>query len=95
MTNASRGAALLDEIKPNWFELIDLATLDIDDPNRCVLGQVFSQEAEDTGLTTGFSYYEREAPMNVFFSDHGFLHNTDYPDWVYEVDRRRLALVGV
>ena len=44
---AARGAALLDEHKPGWWERIDLDTLALESPCRCILGQLWSAEHPD------------------------------------------------
>jgi hypothetical protein len=36
----ARGAALLDEREPGWWQRIDLDRLDLRSPCRCVLGQL-------------------------------------------------------
>lgn len=41
LRNIERGAALLDSIRPDWFRCIDVPSLDMDDPERCILGQLF------------------------------------------------------
>lgn len=41
----ARGAAWLDENKPGWERLIDPSMLEMKEPCRCILGQVFEQEA--------------------------------------------------
>jgi hypothetical protein len=46
------GAAWLDANRPGWVERIDLDTLDLGDPCRCVLGQDFA--ADSQGYTSGF-----------------------------------------
>ncbi len=38
---ALKGARLMDEARPGWFNHIDTAMLDINDRGRCVLGQLF------------------------------------------------------
>lgn len=40
-TRVERGAQLLDEIEPGWFQRIDLTDLDLSDPTCCVLGQIY------------------------------------------------------
>jgi hypothetical protein len=40
-----RGARLLDERVPTWFQRVDLTTLDLKWANVCVLGQVAHAEA--------------------------------------------------
>lgn len=58
------GAALLDEKVPGWYARVDTETLEMDNPRRCILGQVFkgaSREyssdylyaVEALGLTVG------------------------------------------
>jgi len=37
----SAGAAWLDEHRPGWWQRINLETLDLGDPCRCVLGQEY------------------------------------------------------
>jgi hypothetical protein len=52
----ARGAALLDEREPGWWQRIDLGRLDIGSTCRCVLGQLwddapelwFDEEPDDT-----------------------------------------------
>lgn len=39
-----KGAGLLDVVDPNWFKDFSLETLDFDNPERSVLGQVFGNE---------------------------------------------------
>lgn len=53
---AARGAALLDRVKPGWFHMVNLATLDIMDGANCILGQVFREEAQETGVDAGYFY---------------------------------------
>lgn len=51
----ARGAALLDEKVPGWVDLIDLDTLDLGSPCRCILGQTFADhpDADLTPFTFG------------------------------------------
>lgn len=37
------GAALLDRIRPGWLDDIDLITLDLADPECCMLGQLYGK----------------------------------------------------
>mgnify|MGYP001570773742 CR=1 FL=1 len=43
----ARGVALLDERVPEWWERVRLAEFDISTTCRCVLGFVYSTEADD------------------------------------------------
>ena len=42
------GALWLDEVDGPWWEHVNLATFDINDANRCVLGQVVAGECTQT-----------------------------------------------
>lgn len=55
----TRGAAWLDDVKPGWFTIIDLTTLDLGYAYRCVAGQVFASEAAESGKCCGFCYATR------------------------------------
>lgn len=89
----SRGAKLLDEKMPGWFEKIDLGKLCMSDGTVCVLGQLwgkgkpgmFGRAIADLGLNRigGVSAAER----------HGFCaKDEDYPQldqlWMAEVKAR-------
>lgn len=41
LEEVQKGAALLDEKKPGWKQAINLSTLNLNRPERCVLGQVY------------------------------------------------------
>lgn len=51
MDSVERGAALLDEKVPGWEAKIDLDTLDLYVPCKCVLGQLFGRG--DSAYTHG------------------------------------------
>ena len=59
-----RGAALLDEKRPGWLDLIDLDRLSIASACRCVLGQIGGYLTELTSLGI------REGPCGDV--SHGF-----------------------
>lgn len=52
----ARCAAELDRVKPGWETLVDIETLCIFDSKRCILGQVFREEAEEVGASSGYDY---------------------------------------
>lgn len=77
------GASWLDEFKPGWERLIEPATLSLESPCRCVLGQVFHDEAvqatqeendDMVDAVNGFDWTLET--LNVEFTpwarDHGF-----------------------
>jgi hypothetical protein len=59
----NRGAALLDEFDPGWWEVIDVDTIDISDIERCIIGQwglanySWQLEATDALGLHGFSCF--------------------------------------
>jgi hypothetical protein len=55
---AERGAALLDERMPGWWQHIDLDRLDIDSPCDCVAGQIggYTEILQALGLDDGAEY---------------------------------------
>lgn len=64
-----KGIAWLNEIKPNWREIIDWGMLDMRNPHHCILGQVFhNNEKWSTGFTYGIELILEEGEV----SDWGF-----------------------
>lgn len=62
-TRVMAGVAWLDENGPaEWWDRVDLFTLNIDSPFDCVLGQVFAADADTVGYSTGYIYAVRTFP---------------------------------
>lgn len=63
-TVVDRGAAMLDEHDPDWYERVDPTCLDIGSPCNCVGGQLYGHYAKFvnrlgtklTGHTHGFTW---------------------------------------
>lgn len=78
-----RGIAWLDETVPDWRVVINLETLEMQRPWRCVLGQIFADHANGYEETNGFGYALRTyggptwLAQDVWAREHGFDH-TDY-----------------
>jgi hypothetical protein len=53
-TRVARGAARLDQVRPNWFREIDPGTLRLADPCQCIVGQLLHGECT-------FGLFKREA----------------------------------
>jgi hypothetical protein len=86
---AALGALLMDEQTPDWFEIVDLATLQMADCDRCILGQVHGEYiwgSELLGLTM-------EGQIELGFTDRRW-GGSDYylldEAWTREIVRRRL-----
>ena len=58
MKIVDRGAKLLDEIEPDWYEKIDLERLDLGDSCNCVLGQLY--QVEHPRIRDKVASYERK-----------------------------------
>lgn len=47
---------LNDNGPAEWWDLVDLFQLNLDDGWDCVLGQVFAAKADETGIICGYNY---------------------------------------
>jgi len=90
--NVHRGAQLLDEKMPVWFQKIDLDKLCMSDGTVCVLGQLFAEQGGRV-MVDGFTF-----GMDLLdWSDeegglHGFSLYGNNGDW-QELDRLWMAEV--
>lgn len=86
-----RGAAWLDDHGPDgWRDFIDLRTLDVDDAENCVLGQVFRFDAREAGVLNGYLYvtvFDRVDPhgevggkLASWTYNRGFMALSDYDE---------------
>lgn len=82
----TRGAAWLDEIEPGWERKLDLSTLDINDPNQCVCGQVFMSKVSSKHLN-GYGYAREFLTAGQSY-DSGFVLLRDGDTWVELVKQR-------
>lgn len=65
---------LNDNGPDNWRELINLDTLNVDEPDLCILGQVFADKANNPAFTRKDSYYGYE---------HGYSNGYDYAVYTF------------
>ena len=84
----ARGAAWLDSEQPGWERRIDLATLDLQDSCRCVLGQVFGTELHHDGFRWALSNLTVPAVIGLGFDEPPFAA----PSWE-ELDEAWIALL--
>jgi hypothetical protein len=85
----AEAARQLDAIDTMWFNKINLSYLDMENPCRCIFGQVFGNEDEDF-YDIFYKLYGREwryaheqiGLYNVFCSE-----STE--EWVRELNRRQ------
>ncbi len=85
----ARGVALLDEKVPGWRERIDIETLDIESPQRCIVGQPCG------GYETAMRRFGLEPYGRGVGAHYGFLSpdNLDWQDQRLE-DAWREAIAG-
>ncbi len=76
----AKGAALLDEKKPDWWngkdkQTINLKTLDLESPCRCILGQTYPASGEyfPSGYNTGVRKLDLTRKATI---EHGFTVET-------------------
>lgn len=68
----ARGAAWLDENRQGWERQIDLASLDLSNGCRCILGQLFSGDQDQTGYGKAMERFpDLDADANPY--RHGFV----------------------
>lgn len=86
-------ADILDQIEPDWFTKVDVNRLDMDSMGSCVLGQVFSGNAQ---LLSGYTYATEEfhdlEDLDTFTGVFGGNSDEfgDYTDtWVNYITNRR------
>tara|TARA_R110000824_G_scaffold226927_4_gene414745 strand:- start:495 stop:806 length:312 start_codon:yes stop_codon:yes gene_type:complete len=69
----AKGAAWLDQVKPNWRNELNWSFLKIEDRTLCILGQLFTDPSREH-LTNGYDYLFCTQP-NDWIIDHGFAAN--------------------
>lgn len=91
------GAAELDRLQPGWYKLIDLDVLDLQNDEKCILGQL--NETFDDGLEH-FHWTDEDAEIRGFYvawtdddNDHAsirtriiYMDLTDF--WCQEINAR-------
>ena len=88
----ARGAALLDEKQPGWWQRIDLGALDIYSCHFCVLGQLRAFDGEELDFDPDYGFDAPEFPG--FLSNHS-ARMQSYADltaaWCELIESRRAA----
>lgn len=85
-------AALLDDVRPDWFRVLDLDVLDLDDMNSCVLGQLYADRTRPDGpdgFTLGYAALIRPRFADADVLQLGVCAVAPRSVWVAEVTRRR------
>jgi hypothetical protein len=70
----TEGVLWLDEKAPGWAERVDLSLLDMKDPQRCIIGQVFRGES--------FGYALASRGVRAWGFSLGFDRRDSEPSWV-------------
>lgn len=74
-------AKLFDEIKPGWFEEINIDELDMDSYQNCILGQLYGNAEVEDILFQDTPFYSSENPI--------FGYKVDKNDWIFEIEKRQ------
>ena len=77
-----KGIARLSRKRSTWFKTIDIETLDMDSPRRCILGQVFGNYFD------GCRELGIEDKSDV---QYGFICRLPQPWYAHSLVKRRLA----
>lgn len=94
-TAVADGAAILDEYKPGWLDKINTSILDITDVDRCILGQVYGDDAGDSasGYGYAFGWWPCVNPDPLPESAEKMCFYTGDPEmrdaWIDLIDKRR------
>ncbi len=84
--NVARGAALLDQKSPFWFDKINFSAFDIQNPRRCVLTQVFGDWHEGKiAVSLGFGRIQNHG----FSGQVGLLDHEVTPIWQAAAERSK------
>lgn len=69
-------ALLMDRLKPGWYKLVDTKSLDMSDPDNCILSQVFG------------SYYEAFDEEGIDKTAYGYAFRWFTDQWLSEIEQR-------
>lgn len=90
----ARGARYLDRVKPDWYGLVDVETLNLISAEDCVLGQVFGDY--ETGLSHLFGGNGPDLTDRI---EYGFTNTAVFEDlpelnevWALVVDARKMPV---
>src|SRR5687767_14916509 len=95
-----RGAQLLDRKRPRWFQEVDPSSLEINDIEKCILGQLYGNYHEGVRATCRRPLFV----PNLVPAEHGFVATCEFrrdidkefalldQKWVEAIERRRAAI---
>jgi hypothetical protein len=95
-----RGAALLDERRPGWWDEVDVGSLDLRQCDLCILGQLWGDYLDGRGevVRLGYGYRAQEESIRHGFDVSRRIHadlHADYAAltdlWRAAIERRRAA----
>jgi hypothetical protein len=90
-----RGAALLDERRPGWWEKVSLQRLDLASECDCPLGQIWGGYIKGVAALFGgvrpLDTIMQGVPMRYGFDDPTFDYEEITDLWLAAIERRRAA----
>lgn len=90
--SVSLAARWLDKVNPGWAKRVDFSILDMMNPRRCILGQVFQPSVwhpstwNKRGYSAGFYLYMKQNRGTVRYAP--FVASSLIPLWKKEVEFR-------
>lgn len=96
-TRVRKGAKFLDKVRPGWALKIKVPTLDLENGDRCILGQLYGDYSDGINKLLPGDDDERPIAHGFIASDdeRGLEATEEYPEldrlWSYEVGLRRCA----
>ncbi len=88
-TSIPAAAKLLDEVKPGWANEIDMGRLDINDFNRCILGQLFSTPTHNGYEAALFDLFGAGPHSLTSLTDEVFGWRASIDKWKTEICARK------
>lgn len=93
--NITQAIKILDNYDPKWANKIDIDTLDMDDSENCVLGQIFEGKVESydedgwtVGLKTLFGIDVELDDDRIYGSDNIFGDSASLITWIKAIRKR-------
>jgi hypothetical protein len=81
--NIPAAAAFLDKFRPGWHNEVDADSLDMSNPGKCILGQLYGNYWDAYGL------YPQHFGADYGTYHEEFDHNASESEWIAEINKRK------